>query len=219
MNKKTAVVIGATGLVGEQLVQQLLEDDRYGTVKVFHRRTTGISHPKLVETVIDFDSAEKWKHLITGDELYSALGTTLKAAGSKEAQYKVDYEYQFQVAKFARENDVPKYALVSSIGADASSANFYTRIKGELDNAVQNLGFIKTVIVRPSLLLGDRKEQRFGELLSEPILKIVTKLPGLKKYAPIHVSKVARAMINALNSNIEQSIFEGLEVHQLAESA
>ena len=109
MNKKTAIVIGATGLVGEQLVRQLLEDDRYGTVKVFHRRTTGISHPKLVETVIDFDSPEEWKHLITGDELYSALGTTLKAAGSKEAQYKVDYEYQFQVAKIARENDVPRF--------------------------------------------------------------------------------------------------------------
>ena len=218
MNKKTAIVIGATGLVGSQLVRQLLDDDRYEYVKVFHRRATGITHPKLAETVIDFDTPHEWKHLVTGDELFSALGTTLKTAGSKEAQYKVDYEYQYQMAEIAAKNEVQKYALVSSIGADSSSGNFYTRMKGELDDAVQKLDFEQTVIVRPSLLLGDRKEKRIGEILSEPLLKMATKLPFLKKYKPIHVRDVAKAMIHALNIDSNQIIFEGFEVHKIAKS-
>src|SRR5689334_5676279 len=101
MDGRTAMVIGATGLVGSHLVQLLLHDDRFAVVKIFARRSTGIQHPKLQERIIDFDHPERWKHLITGDVLFSALGTTLKTAGSKEAQYKIDHTYQFNVAKAA----------------------------------------------------------------------------------------------------------------------
>ncbi|MCR9131008.1 MAG: NAD-dependent epimerase/dehydratase family protein [bacterium] len=214
--QKTAIVLGATGLVGSQLLQQLLSDDRYALVKVFHRRSTGVTHEKLEEHVINFHEMRIWKHLIIGDELFSALGTTLKAAGSKEAQYEVDYEYQLDVAKYAQKNGVLSYALCSSLGATQSTKNFYLNMKGKLDNKVQKLGFEKLVIVRPSLLLGDRKEMRIGEKIGEPLLKLATKIPPFKKYKPIHVRDVAKAMINGLNSDAQQVIYEGLEVHMLA---
>src|SRR6056297_119067 len=103
MNKK-AIVIGATGLVGSHIVKLLLEDERYSTVKVFHRRSTGLEHKKLDEQIIDFDNMESWRHQLTGDELYSAMGTTIKKAGSKEAQYKIDVTYPLEVARAAASN-------------------------------------------------------------------------------------------------------------------
>lgn len=214
--QKTAIILGATGLVGSQLLTLLLEDDRYSTIKVFHRRSTGINHPKLQEQIIHFHEMRIWKHLITGDELYSALGTTLKTAGSKEAQYEVDFEYQLDVAKFGLENGIQKYALVSSLGATQSAKNFYLNMKGKLDNRVKKIGFKKLVIVRPSLLTGDRSEKRLGEVISEPLLKIATRMPTLRKYKPIHANDVAKAMIHAMNSESEQVIYEGDEVHELA---
>ena len=216
--QKSAVVFGATGLVGSEILQLLLNDDRYSKVKVFHRRTTGISHSKLDEHVINFHEMRIWKHLITGDELFSALGTTLKAAGSKEAQYEVDFEYQFDIAKIAFENKIGRYALVSSMGATQSTKNFYLNMKGKLDNNVKKIGFDKVLIVRPSLLTGDRKEKRIGEVVSEPLLKIATLLPPLKKYKPIHARDVANAMINGMNSVNDQVIYEGHEVHVLSKN-
>jgi uncharacterized protein YbjT (DUF2867 family) len=126
---KTALVIGATGLVGSEAVKQLLDDKRYAAVQVFHRRTTGILHPKLVEHIVEFDDLDSWKHLLTGDELYSALGTTLKKAGSQEAQYTIDFTYQYETAKAAAENGVKKYALVSSTGANAQAKAFIPGLK------------------------------------------------------------------------------------------
>jgi uncharacterized protein YbjT (DUF2867 family) len=160
MQSKTAVIIGATGLIGAHLLDHLLNDDRYSKIKVFHRRTTGVVHPKLEEHVIDFDNPDTWMHLINGDELFSTLGTTLKTAGSKEAQYKVDFHYQFEMAKHGFEHRIKNYALVSSMGATQDTNNFYLKMKGELDAEIEKVGFEKLVILRPSLLTGDRKEKR-----------------------------------------------------------
>ena len=196
---KTAIVIGATGLVGSEVVDLLLEDDRYSKVKVFHRRSTGIQHPKLEEHIIDFDNISEWKHLVTGDELYSALGTTIKKAGSQERQYTIDYTYQVEIAKAAAENGVEKYSLVSSAGADYQSKVFYSRLKGELDEAVKELSFEVITIMRPSILAGERDESRLGESIGMFFAKIFTKIPGLKKYRPIPGRTVAQGMINSLH--------------------
>jgi uncharacterized protein YbjT (DUF2867 family) len=200
---KTAIVIGASGLVGSYVTLKLLDDFRYSKVKVFVRNSFDISHPKLEEHVIDFDKLELWKEYLTGDELYSALGTTIKKAGSKEAQYKIDFTYQYEVAKAAAENGVKKYMLVSSAGANYKSSNFYLRIKGSLDEKVQQLSFDQICIFRPSILVGLRSEKRFGESIGIKIAGTITKIiPALKKYRPINASKVAEAMLTSANQSI-----------------
>jgi uncharacterized protein YbjT (DUF2867 family) len=196
---KTALVIGATGLVGSHVLKQLLDDDRYQTVKVFHRRSTGISHDKLEEHIIDFDDIESWKGQLTGDELYSALGTTIKKAGSQEAQYTIDYTYQYETAKAASENGVEKFSLISSAGANAESRAFYPKLKGQLDDAVKKLSFEVITILRPSFLDGDRAEDRLGESIGIVVARLVTKIPGLKKYRPIPAEKVAQGMISSMH--------------------
>lgn len=199
IHNKTAIVIGATGLVGSEVLNQLLEDDRYHRVKVFHRRPTGITHPKMEEVVVDFDRIDAWKKDLTGDELYSALGTTIKKAGSQEAQYAIDFTIQYEVAKHAAENGVNRYALVSSAGANADSLNFYSRLKGELDEAVKELPFEVTSVIRPSILAGDRKEDRLGESIGLFLMRFLSKIPGLSKYRPSPADVVARGMIRSLN--------------------
>jgi uncharacterized protein YbjT (DUF2867 family) len=217
---KTAIVIGATGLVGKILVNTLLADNRYQTIKVFARKPTGFYHPKLEEHIVDFDNIEKWKYNITGEELFSAMGTTIRKAKSKSAQYRVDVTYQYEVAKAASENGVKSYFLVSSSGANLNSKLFYLRIKGELDEKVQQLSFTKIRIMRPSLLLGERPEKRFGEKAAEQILKIVVPLfPFLKNQRPIEAEKVANAMIALANdSDTEKNkIFELPDIFKLNE--
>jgi uncharacterized protein YbjT (DUF2867 family) len=218
---KTAVVIGASGLIGKSLVKKLLDDNSYKSVKVFVRRTINISNSKLEEHIVDFDKITDWKNKISGDELYSAMGTTIKKAGSKEAQYKIDVTYQYEFAKAAAENGVTSYFLVSSSGANANSKLFYMKIKGELEEKVKLLPFNKIRIFRPALLLGERDEKRFGEKAAEKLLKIVVPLfPFLKNQRPIEGEKVAKAMIVSANEDNKEriKIFEPLEIFQLAEN-
>lgn len=214
--KLTANVIGATGLVGKQLVQLLLENDKFEKVRIFVRRNSGLSHPKLEEQIIDFKDEKTWGNLLKGDVLFSALGTTLKQAGSKEKEYEVDFTFNLNFAQKARENGIENYVLVSSVGANAKSWIFYSRMKGELDEAVSGLGFKNLVILRPASLTGNRKERRLMEELSIPVVRFVTKFV-FKKYRPIHGKTVAKAMINAvLNPNTDKTIWEGDEVFELA---
>jgi uncharacterized protein YbjT (DUF2867 family) len=197
MINKTALVIGATGLVGSRLLQQLLTDNSFTQVKIFVRRSTGIVHQKLQENIIDFDRIETVKNHITGDVLFSCLGTTLKQAGSKDAQYKVDYTYQYRFAQFAAENGVPAYVLISSASADARSMFFYTKIKGQLEDAVKELSFLKICILQPSVLAGERKDKRAGEAIGATIINAAGKIfPFLKKYRSISGGQVAKAMIH-----------------------
>lgn len=192
---KTALVLGATGLTGSLLVQKLLNDDRFSVVKTFVRRSAGLQHPKLQEHMVAFDRPEEWAGALRGDVAFSALGTTLKQAGSKEAQYRVDYTYQYEFARHAAANGVPMYVLVSSAGADAKSSFFYMRIKDELDEAVAKLPFSSIHILRPGSLTGDRKGKRDGETLSIAVLRVLNRLGIARRYTPIPAAVVAEAML------------------------
>lgn len=219
--KKTAIVIGATGLVGNELVKLLLADDQYQKIRVFSRRTTGFENEKLNEHLVDFDKIEKWKKEVKGDVLFSSLGTTIKQAGSKDAQYKVDYTYQFQVAKAAAENGVKQLVLISSLGANPKSSIFYSRIKGELDQAVRELPFKSVFIFRPSALVGNRSKERAGEKMMIKTTKFFSKIfPFLKKYKPIDATIVAKAMVNVVDQYDEKkySIFNNIELFEIARS-
>jgi uncharacterized protein YbjT (DUF2867 family) len=193
----TALVIGATGLVGSELLVQLLDDGRFERVIAFGRKGTGRSHPKLEEHAVDFDAPRSWSSLVKGDVAFSSLGTTLKQAGSQAAQKKVDYEYQFEFAKAARDNGVPSYVLVSAASADPRSRMFYSRIKGELDRDVQAIGFERVRIMRPSLLGGNRKKRRAGEQIGSVLLGAASALGIARKYREIGADVVAKAMIHA----------------------
>jgi uncharacterized protein YbjT (DUF2867 family) len=207
--KKTAIVLGATGLVGRHLVKLLLDDGRYEKITVFVRRSPGIEHPKLRPHIVDFDTPEAWEELVTGDDLFSCLGTTIKKAGSQEAQYRVDYAYQYRTAKTAAVNGVTTYVLVSSSGANAHSRIFYSRIKGELDRDVKGLPFKTVCILKPSVLMGEREEKRTGESLGVFLGKVLIPLvPTLRKYRPIPAETVAKAMIKAANDPDHRAISE-----------
>lgn len=204
---KTAIVIGATGLVGSYITLKLLDDSRYSKVKVFVRNSLEVKHPKLEEHIVDFEKLDLWKDEIKGDELYSALGTTIKKAGSKNAQYKIDFTYQYETAKAAAKNGVKSYMLISSAGANYKSSNFYLRMKGNLDEKVQLLNFEKIRIFRPSILVGLRSEKRVGESIGIKIAGLITRIiPALKRYKPIKASIVAEAMIVSANQNKSDKI-------------
>ncbi|MBL8938659.1 MAG: NAD(P)H-binding protein [Archangium sp.] len=192
-----ALVIGSTGLVGQQLVACLLEDQRFERVVSFVRRSSGRTHAKLEEHVIDFRAADAWADLVKGDVLFSALGTTIKQAGSKPAMYEVDHTFQFNTAKAAAKNGVKAYVLVSSASASPSSPVFYSRMKGELERDTAKLGFTSVTFVRPGLLGGAREKPRAGERFAEAVLDVVGWLPGLGNVKTIQGRTVAKAMIEA----------------------
>jgi len=194
---KTALVIGATGLTGSNLLKLLLKDSRFSKVKIFSRRKTGISDIKLEEYLIDFDNPETVRDILRGDILFSTLGTTIRKAGGKEAQYKIDYLYQYKIAEICAKNNTRTYVLLSSAGANPASKIFYSKMKGELDRDVQKLPFQSIRILKPGILEGERSEHRTGEKAMINLSKIISKLPGLKKLRPIKASTVARAMINS----------------------
>lgn len=194
-----ALVIGATGAVGKDLVQQLLADESFERVDIFVRREVKLSSAKLFFHVVDFDHPETWADGLKGDVLFSCMGTTIKAAGSQEAQWKVDYSYQYEAAKAAKANGVNTYVLVSSVGANAKSKVFYTRMKGALDDAVQELGFEGCFILRPPSLVR-KGSDRFGEKVGIVALKAFNAIGLLRKYTPMPTEVLAATMIDLAKS-------------------
>lgn len=193
----TALLFGATGLTGSALLDLLLKEDRIGKVKIFVRKPTGITHPKLTEIIFDFEAMDKPEE-IKGDYLFSCLGTTLKKAGSKAVQQKIDRDYPVKIAQIAAQNGVGKYLMVSSVGADARSGNFYLRTKGEMENGViEAMTAEKTRIFRPSFLLGDRKESRLGEKIGIILARLLNPLfvGGIRKYKGIDVVLLSKSML------------------------
>lgn len=193
MNKK-AIVLGATGLVGSNLVNQLEESDGFDEIVAITRRPVEYESSKIINLVVDFNQLDEFDFAFQGDTLFSCLGTTVKQAGSVSAQRIVDLDYQLKAAELAFEQGVQHYILVSASGANAKSLSPYLKMKGELEDAVINLGFKSVSIMQPSLLLGDRPESRTAEGLASIALPIICKLPGLRRFRPIHGWQVAKKM-------------------------
>jgi uncharacterized protein YbjT (DUF2867 family) len=178
------------------MVRQLLADPSCSEVVTLGRRSSGRSHPKLREEFIDFECPHAWAHLVRGDVLFSALGTTIKKAGSEAAQYRVDHTYQLRVAATAAENGLPSYVLVSAFGSDQRSHFFYPRMKGELERDISALAFRRTCILRPGILAGERAEVRRGERAMLSILRFTPAWSSLASVRPIPADVVARAAIS-----------------------
>lgn len=194
-----ALVLGATGAIGKDLVNELLKDDTFDKVDIFVRREVNIPSAKLNVHVVDFDHPETWAAQLSGDVLFLTMGTTLKAAGSQAAQWKVDYTYQFEAAQAARANGVAKVVLVSSVGANAQSKIFYSRMKGQLDDDVAKLGFPGCFILRPPSLIR-KGSDRFGEKAGVAILKGLNAIGLMRSWTPMPTEAVAAAMIRAAQS-------------------
>lgn len=193
---KTALVLGPTGLVGHHLVRLLCESPHYDTVIAVARRPLDWQHPKLRTEIFDYDHPDASK--IVGDDLFCALGTTIRKAGSQEAQYRVDCLYPWEVGKLARQNNVRQFLLVSSVGADHESANFYLRTKGDLEEKIKSLGFPNFVSARPSFLLGERPEFRLGEKIGIVVAKLFRPIIP-RHYQGIEAEQVAKCLIQFAN--------------------
>lgn len=189
-----AIIIGATGAVGRDLLEQLLADERCERIEVFVRRPMDVQHDKLCVHVIDFEQPDTWRAAVRGDVLFSCLGTTLRQAGGKQPQWRVDYDYQLQMARAAAENGVPEYALVSAMGANARSVNFYMRMKGALEEAVKGLPFRHITIVQPPSLIR-KYSDRWAEKVSVPMLLALNRIGLLRRVAPITTDLVAACML------------------------
>ena len=193
---KTAIVLGATGLIGKKVTEHLLKNDTYSTVIILVRKPLNINHPKLKQHIFNYDAIDNT--LLKGDDLFCCLGTTIKTAGSKEAFRKVDLDYVVNVAKASKGNGINHFAVISAMGANKNSTVFYNQIKGEMEESIKAIGFNSTYIIRPSLLLGNRKEFRFGELIGKFFMITLSFLIP-KKYRAIYDVQVAIAMIHFMN--------------------
>ncbi|MDB5242857.1 MAG: oxidoreductase [Spirosoma sp.] len=197
---KTALVLGATGLIGDMLTRKLTESTLYEKVKVLVRSPLQWTHPRLQEVPFDF---ERPNGLLTqADDIFCCLGTTMKKAGSKEAFKKVDYQYPMDVARRGLDNGARQFAIVTAMGADAQSSFFYSRVKGEVERDLAALNFPTLLIFRPSLLLGHRAENRFGERLAEGAMRLFGPLIP-SKYKGIEASKVANAMLTTMQQELK----------------
>lgn len=195
----TAVVAGATGMMGKQLVRLLLEDPTYRRVVVLVRRNIGISHPKLVEKQVSFDRLESEldASLLKEADVFCTLGTTMKQAGSKEAFRKVDHQYPLALAKAALQYGAASYIIVTAMWASEQSRMFYTRVKGQLEKDLVSLGLPRLVILRPSLLLGDREDESFGDRATAFIFRLLgpIMIGPIARMKAIHCKDAAQAML------------------------
>ncbi|MBJ6110781.1 NAD-dependent epimerase/dehydratase family protein [Hymenobacter sp. BT523] len=214
--QKTALLAGATGLIGSQLLPLLLDSGRYAKVIVVGRKAVPTIHPKLVQVTTELDQLEDVRLKLIADDVYCCLGTTMAQAGSKEAFYKVDYLYVVRLAAVATANFASQFMVVSSMGADAESRIYYSRVKGEMEAAVRQTPFRAIHIFRPSLLLGERARPRLGERIGAVVLGLLRPLlrGPLLKYRPVTGATVAAAMLRAAEED-----GGGVRVHESDELA
>jgi uncharacterized protein YbjT (DUF2867 family) len=220
MEKRTALLFGATGLVGGCLLDALIHDDRYNKITVFTRKSLQTISPKVEEVITDFRDLNLLGSRMNDGDWFCCIGTTIKKAGTRERFRYVDFGIPVALAEIAAKKLTGHFIVVSSVGANAESSNFYLRTKGEMEQSLIRLLKNTIIAVRPSMLLGKRPEIRFGEEAGKRIMKIVGPLMvgRLSRYKGIEASDVARAMIELAVKGTDQQVIESEELHILSKS-
>ncbi|WP_342646547.1 NAD(P)H-binding protein [Mucilaginibacter sp. CSA2-8R] len=203
-----AVIAGASGFIGTELLQLLLQSQQYSEVLTLVRHELPVKHKKLVQLVVNFDKLEQHQAAINGHAIFCCLGSTRSKTPDLSVYRKIDHDYPLQLAQIGRQNKIPQFHLVSAIGADSKSGNFYTKLKGQTENDIQQVGISSLHIYQPSLLTGDRKEFRLAEKIAAVAMKVIDPIlfGDLKKYRSIPAATVARAMYHQ-SLNTEEGVF------------
>jgi uncharacterized protein YbjT (DUF2867 family) len=214
---KTALLFGASGLVGSHLLNQLIKDTNYSKIKLFVRSVTEIIDPKVEIIKTDFNNLQNHKEDFKGDDCFFCIGTTKQNSSDKDEYRRVELDIPKEIAKIAKLNLVNSFIFVSAIYANPNSSGDYVRFKGLVEEELKRLNFPKLALMRPSFLMGDRKEKRVGEKIGIFVFKLLSPLllGPLKKMRPINAETVAKAMIRAANENLEKNIFESNEIAKL----
>ena len=214
---KIALIFGASGLVGSHLLNQLISNNNYSKIKLFVRSTIDLNDPKIEIIQTDFNNLENHREDIKGDDCFFCIGTTKKNSPDKDEYKRVELEVPKQIAQIAKSNFVNSFVFVSSGYVDPKSSGDYLKFKGEVEEELKKLNFPKLGVMRPSFLLGDRKEKRVGEKIGIFIFKLISPLllGPLKKMKPIHSEIVARSMIKVANEDLQKNTFESNEIIEL----
>ena len=217
---KTAIVFGSTGLIGGHLVNQLIQDNYYTKIKIFVRSQTSINNEKVEVINIDFNNLGNHKTEITGDDCFFCIGTTKQNSPDKNDYQKVELDIPKEIAQIAKANSVKSFIFISSIYANPNSSGNYVKFKGLVEEELKRLNFSKLGILRPSFLMGKRKENRVGEKIGIFAFSALSPLlfGPFKKMRPINSENVAKAMIKIANSNLEKTVFESNEIVELTSS-
>ena len=217
---KTAIVFGSTGLIGGHLVNQLIQDNYYNKIKIFVRSQTSINNEKVEVINIDFNNLGNHKTEITGDDCFFCIGTTKQNSPDKNDYQKVELDIPKEIAQIAKANSVKSFIFISSIYANPNSSGNYVKFKGLVEEELKRLNFSKLGILRPSFLMGKRKENRVGEKIGIFAFSALSPLlfGPFKKMRPISSENVAKAMIKIANSNLEKTVFESNEIVELTSS-
>ena len=214
---KTALLFGSSGLIGGHLLNQLIQNNNYTKIKIFVRSDPEINDTKVEIIKIDFNNLENHIEDIKGDDCFFCIGTTKQNSPDKNEYQRVELEVPKQIAQIAKSNLVNSFIFVSALYANPKSSGSYVRFKGMVEEELKRLNFPKLALMRPSFLMGDRKEKRVGEKIGIFVFKLLSPLllGPLKKMRPIHSETVAKAMIRAVNENLEKNIFESNEIAEL----
>ena len=214
---KTALLFGASGLVGSHLLNQLIKDTNYSKIKLFVRSVTETIDPKVEIIKTNFNNLQNHKEDVKGDDCFFCIGTTKQNSSDKDEYRRVELDIPKEIAKIAKLNLVNSFIFVSAIYANPKSSGDYVRFKGLVEEELKRLNFPKLALMRPSFLMGDRKEKRVGEKIGIFVFKLLSPLllGPIKKMRPIHSETVAKAMIKAANENLEKNIFESNEIAEL----
>ena len=217
---KTAIIFGSSGLIGNELFKTILLNNSYDKIKIFVRSMPEINNRKVEIIKTDFTNLEQYKDKIKGDECFFCIGTTKKDTPDKDEYRRIEYNIPVDVAKIAKANSVNSFFYISSIGANPNASSNYLKNKGQVEEELKNLNFSKLAIIRPSLLIGNRKSFRLGEIIFTPIMNTLTifAFGSLKKYKPIKIENVVKATLYISKNESKKIIFESDELEKIAKS-